>query len=182
MRADAKRNRDRIVEVAREVFRERGYDASLDDIAKRAGVGPGTLYRHFPSRDALLDAVMQAWVDRVTDATDKALVYEGSPREFLVSWFETYVALISLHKGGPAKITSAMGVEDSPIATKTRVLLTQTQRVVDHLRAQGALRDDIDALQLCRLAGGVAVVADQGGLDADATSPLLTVLADGLLR
>src|SRR5690242_14742591 len=65
MRADAKRNYDRIVEVAREVFREQGYDASLDEVAKRAGVGPGTLYRHFPTRDALLDAIMQSWVDRV---------------------------------------------------------------------------------------------------------------------
>ena len=153
MRADAKRNRDRIVEVAREVFRERGYDASLDDIAKRAGVGPGTLYRHFPTREALLDAVMQVWV-----------------------------ALISLHKGGPAKITSAMGVEDSPIATKTRVLLGATQRIVDHLRAQGALRDEVDALQLCRLAGGVAVVADQGGLPPEAVRPMLEILADGVLR
>ena len=64
MRADAKRNYDRLVEVAREVFREQGYDASLDEVAKRAGVGPGTLYRHFPNRDALLDAIMQGWVDR----------------------------------------------------------------------------------------------------------------------
>jgi AcrR family transcriptional regulator len=69
VRADAQRNRDRIVEVARQEFRERGYDTSLDDIAKKAGVGAGTLYRHFPNRDALLDAVMQSWVDRVTDAT-----------------------------------------------------------------------------------------------------------------
>ena len=182
MRADAKRNRDRIVEVARGVFRERGYDASLDDIAKRAGVGPGTLYRHFPTRDALLDAVMQVWVDRVTETTDKALTYEGPTREFVVGWFEAYVALISLHKGGPAKITSAMGVEDSPIATKTRVLLGATQRIVDHLRAQGALRDEVDALQLCRLAGGVAVVADQGGLPPEAVRPMLEILADGVLR
>jgi AcrR family transcriptional regulator len=182
VRADARRNRDRIVDVARQVFRERGYDASLDEIARRAGVGPGTLYRHFPTRDALLDAVMQAWVDRVTDTTDKALTYEGPPREFLVAWFEAYVALISLHKGGPAKLTSAMGVESSPIATKTRVLLAQTQRVVDHLRAQGVLRDDVDALRMCRLVGGVAVVADQADLDADAVRPLLETVADGMLR
>jgi AcrR family transcriptional regulator len=182
VRADAKRNRERIVETAREVFREHGYDASLDEIAKRAGVGPGTLYRHFPTRDALLDAVMQVWVDRVTEATDKALTYEGPARDFLVGWFEVYVALISLHKGGPAKITSAMGVEDSPIATKTRTLLGATQRIVDHLRARGALREDVDALQLCRLAGGVAVVADQAGLPPEAVRPMLEVLADGLLR
>ena len=85
MRADAKRNYDRIVEVAREVFREQGYDASLDEVAKRAGVGPGTLYRHFPNRDALLDAIMQSWVDRVDEAAEKALAHEGSPRDLLLA-------------------------------------------------------------------------------------------------
>jgi len=182
VRADARRNRDRIVEVAREIFRERGYEASLDEIAKRAGVGPGTLYRHFPTRDALLDAVMQVWVARVTETTDKALAFEGPPKELLLGWFEAYVALISLHKGAPAKLTSAIGVEDSPIATKTRALVGQTQRVVEHLRAVGALRDDVDAVQMCRLVGGVAVVADQGDLDPDAVRSMLAVVADGLLR
>ena len=182
MRADAQRNRDRIVEVARVVFRERGYDASLDDIAKRAGVGPGTLYRHFPTRDALLDAVMQVWVDRVNETTDKALTHEGPARDFLLGWFEAYVALITVHKGGPAKITGAMGNETSPIATKCKTLVGATQRIVDHLTASGDLRDDVDALKMCRLVGGVAVVADQGNLDQDAVRPMLEVLADGMLR
>jgi AcrR family transcriptional regulator len=182
LRADAQRNRERIVEVAREVFRERGYDASLDEVAKRAGVGPGTLYRHFPTRDALLDAIMQSWVDRVNETTDKALTFEGPPRDFLLGWFDAYVALISLHKGGPAKITGAMGVPDSPIVTKTTTLVTATQRIVDHLRAAGALRDDVDALQMCRLVGGVAVVADQADLAPEAVRPMLQVLADGILR
>src|SRR3954453_14238770 len=106
MRADAQRNRERLIEAARDVFREQGYDASLDEVAKRAGVGAGTLYRHFPSRDVLMDAIMQSWVDRVNDPPDKVLVHQGTPRNLLVSLFETYVGLISLHKGGPAKITS----------------------------------------------------------------------------
>ena len=182
MRADAQRNRDRIVEVARQEFRERGYDTSLDDIAKKAGVGAGTLYRHFPNRDALLDAVMQSWVDRVTDATDKALAHEGDPRDFLLHWFETYVDLISVHKGGPAKITQAMGDEGSPIMTKCRVLSAASQRVVDELTAREALREGVDALQMNRLVGGVATVADQGDLDQDAVRPLLAVVADGMLR
>jgi AcrR family transcriptional regulator len=182
LRADAQRNRDRIVEVAREVFREHGYDASLDEIAKRAGVGPGTLYRHFPTRDALLDAIMQVWVERVGEATDKALAHEGPPRDFLIQWCEAYIALISLHKGGPAKITTALGNPDSPIATKCQVLTQATQRVVDHLAAQGALREGVDAIQVCRLVGGVATVKDQGSLDDAAVRPLLAVIADGLLR
>jgi AcrR family transcriptional regulator len=181
VRADAKRNYDRIVEVAREVFREQGYDASLDLVAKRAGVGPGTLYRHFPKRENLIDAIMQSWVDRVDEAADKALAQEGAPRDLLLFWFEQYVALISLHKGGPAKITSAMDDPSSPIRTKCEVLKTAGGRVLDRLRADGALREGVDTTQVARLVGGVATVADQGDLDAATVRPLLEVVADGLL-
>jgi AcrR family transcriptional regulator len=182
MRADAQRNRDRIVEVAREVFREHGYDASLDEVAKRAGVGAGTLYRHFPNRDALLDAIMQVWVDGVNEATEKALAFEGPDRDLLIGWFETYAGLISLHKGGPAKITSAMGDPDSPIQTKCQVLAAASQRVIDRLDAHGALRADVDAVQVCQLVGGVATVADNRGQPISSVRPLLEVVADGLLR
>ena len=181
MRADAQRNRDRIIEVAREVFRDQGYDASLDEIAKRAGVGAGTLYRHFPARENLLDAIMQVWVGRVNDATDKVLVHEGPPREVLLAWFETYVELISLHKGGPAKITSAMGNEASPIVSKCRVLAAATERVVERLDGEHALREHVETVQLCRLIGGVATVADNADLDEAAVRPLLEVIADGVL-
>jgi AcrR family transcriptional regulator len=181
MRADAQRNRDRIVEVAREVFREQGYDASLDLVAKRAGVGAGTLYRHFPTRENLVDAIMQSWVDRVDDAVGKVLVHEGPPRELLLAWLRAYVGLVSLHKGGAARITSAMGDDESPIAPKCQVLARATGRVVERLRADDALRPEVDAVQICRLAGGVASVADDGGLGDDAVQPLLDVLAEGML-
>jgi AcrR family transcriptional regulator len=181
MRADAQRNRDRLVETAREVFREQGYDASLDEVAKRAGVGAGTLYRHFPNRESLVDAIMQSWVDRVDDAAAKALAHEGPPRELLLSWFSAYVGLISLHKGGPARITSALGDPASPIVHKCQVLTGASDRVVARLRAEGALRPDVDTLHICRLVGGVAAVADQGHLDESAVRPLLEVLVDGLL-
>lgn len=181
MRADAKRNRDRILEVAREVFREQGYDASLDLVAKRAEVGAGTLYRHFPTRDDLIDAIMQSWVDRVTETTDKVLAFEGSDRDLLLRWFETYVEMISLHKGGPAKITSAMGDPESPISSKCQVLSGATARVLERLAETGAVRPGIDAVQVCRLVGGVAAVADQSDLGPADVRPLLEVLADGLL-
>jgi AcrR family transcriptional regulator len=182
MRADAQRNRDRIVEVAREVFREQGYDASLDEVAKRAEVGPGTLYRHFPNRESLLDAIMQSWVDRVDEAADKSLVREGSARDLLLGWFESYVELISLHKGGPARITSAMGDPESPMRTKCQALVAANARVIAQLAEQGALREGVEPIQVCRLVGGIASVADQGGLDATAVKPLLGVVADGVLR
>jgi AcrR family transcriptional regulator len=181
MRADAQRNRERLIEAARAVFREQGYDASLDEVAKRAGVGAGTLYRHFPNRESLLDAIMQSWVDRVNDSADKVLLHEGPPRDVLLAWFEAYVALISLHKGGPAKITKAIGDESSPIVTKCQTLTAATQRVVDRLRAEGALREHVEAVQMARLVGGVATVADNADLDRDAVRPLLEVIADGML-
>jgi AcrR family transcriptional regulator len=181
MRADAQRNRDRIVEVAREVFREQGYDASLDLVAKRAGVGAGTLYRHFPTRENLVDAIMQSWVDRVDESVGKVLAHEGPPRELLLAWLRAYVALVSLHKGGAAKITSAMGRDDSPISPKCQVLTRATDRVVDRLSADDALRPDVTSVQICRLAGGVAAVADQAELPEDAVQPLLDVVAEGLL-
>ncbi|MDX6326739.1 MAG: hypothetical protein QOK15_3093 [Nocardioidaceae bacterium] len=181
MRADAQRNRDRIVDAARDVFRERGYDASLDEVAKRAGVGAGTLYRHFPTRENLVDAIMQSWVDRVDEAAGKAAAHEGPPREVLLAWFREYVALISLHKGGPAKITSAMGDPSSPIATKCQVLAGANDRVLAPLRESGEVRADVDSVHICRLVGGVAAVGDHGGLDESAVDPLLEVVVDGLL-
>ena len=79
---------------------------------------------------------MQSWVDGVNEAADKALAHEGSPRDLLVAWFEAYVALISLHKGGPAKITSALGDEASPIHTKCQALTGATDRVLARLREE----------------------------------------------
>jgi AcrR family transcriptional regulator len=181
MRADAQRNRERLIEVARQVFREQGYDASLDEVAKRAGVGAGTLYRHFPSREVLLDAIMQSWVDRVNESADKVLAHEGPPRELLLAWFESYVALISLHKGGPAKITQAMGDDASPIVTKCQTLTAATNRIVERLQEENALREHVEAVQMARLVGGVATVADNADLDRAAVRPLLEVIADGML-
>lgn len=179
MRADAQRNYDRIVEVARQVFRDKGYDAPLDEIAKKAGVGAGTLYRHFPTKDALMDAVMQSWVDRVHTATDKALAHEGTPRDVLIEWFRTYVQLVSTYKGNPAKITSAMGDPASPMLNKCQVLAAANQTVIEHLG--DSIRPGIDAIQLARLVGGVASTADAADLPEDSVRPLLEVLADGLL-
>ena len=181
MRADAQRNRARIVEAARVVFREQGYDASLDAVAKRAGVGPGTLYRHFPNREELVDAILQSWVTRVDETVEKALAFEGSPRDLLLNWFESYVALVSAYKGSPAKITSAIGDPDSPIVTKCQVLVAANERVLDRLGAEHALREGSDPIQVSRLVGGVATVADNADLPVESVRPLLEVVADGLL-
>jgi AcrR family transcriptional regulator len=182
MRADAQRNRDRLVAVAHQVFKERGLDAPLDEIARRAGVGPGTLYRHFPTREALHDAVMQSWVDQVQGHVDKALAAEGGPRAQLLAWFGEYVEMLTRNKGSAAAITTALGVPDSPIRSKCQIYARANERVLDVLRADGALRGDVENLSVCRLVGGIATMADQASLDAEAVRPMLEVVADGLLR
>ena len=182
MRADAQRNYDRIVEVASNLFAARGTDASLDDIAKQAGVGPGTLYRHFPTREALIGAAMRRWVDRIQTAAAKAAASEQSPHELLLGWFEAVVAHISQYRGGPARLTAAMGNADSPLYGRYLVVAEANAMVLDRLVAEGVLRPGVNTLQVCRLVGGVAVVADQGELDATIVRPLLEIVVDGLLR
>ena len=181
MRADAQMNHDKIVAVAVEVFTERGMDAPLDDIASLAEVGPGTLYRHFPTREDLIDAVIKSWMSQIESAADEAVASENPAREVLLEWFSTYVARISRNKGGPAKFTSAMGNAESPIFSKCEVLRLANERVLDRFRSEGVLRSDVDALEVCRIIGGVAVVADQAQIDQRAVTSMIGVVIDGLL-
>ena len=78
MRADARRNLEQLLTAARDVVAERGAGVPLEEVAQRAGVGIATLYRHFPTRDALLDAIMASWVERVNTAVEKTLAFELS--------------------------------------------------------------------------------------------------------
>jgi hypothetical protein len=122
---------------------------------------------------------MQAWVDRVNDAVGKVLAEGGTPRELLLRWFENYVELISLHKGGPARITLAMEDDTSPMRTKCQTLRAANAQIIDELG--DGLRPGVDSLQFARLVGGIASVVDQGNLPAESVQPMLEVVVDGLL-
>lgn len=182
MRADAQRNYDKIVETAQLIFRAKGYDAPLDEIAKTAGVGPGTLYRHFPTREALVDAVMQLWIEQVNESAEKAIAREGGPREVLMTWFEDYSTRLTLHKGVAAKVTTALDDDSSPIFNKCQTYRNANQRVFDALEAENAVRPGVDPVQVLRLIGGVATLADHGGMSVEQVRPMLEVVADGVLR
>src|ERR1700710_537890 len=140
LRADAQRNYDKIVEAARVLFREKGADTSLDEIAKSAGVGPGTLYRHFPTRDALIDAVMKDWVDRVRGDAEQVLEAELGTRETLTTWLDLLVENMSRHQGAPPKFASALDDTGTPMHHKCTALVAANKIVFDSLDAQGALR------------------------------------------
>ncbi|HTI97684.1 MAG TPA: TetR/AcrR family transcriptional regulator [Dongiaceae bacterium] len=154
-RADAQRNRERILEVAKTAFARAGADTSLDDIAKQSGVGPGTLYRHFPTREALLEAVYRAEVEKLA-AAERTLAQELPPIAALRAWMLLFVDYIAAKKiiapalnipaGGHAKVFEA---SYGQIWGAIRALV---QRAVDH----GEIRSDLDAVDLLRALIGVA--------------------------
>lgn len=181
MRADARRNYDKILATARIVFAERGADGSLDEVAKRAGVGPGTLYRHFPTREALIDGLMKDWTDRVSADADAAIATGLPAREMLLGWFGHFIEHITLHRGAASKICAAMDDPASPMYRKCRVMGDANRRVVEHLQERGELRPGVDPANVMRLVSGIASVADMSpdGLDV---SPMLEVVVDGVVR
>lgn len=181
MRADAQRSYDRILAVAGDVFVEQGADASMNEIAKRAGVGPGTLYRHFPDREHLLDVLLAGWVAQIQSAADEAVAAAQAPRALLITWFEAIVGHISVHRGGAARLTAALGNKASTMVDKWEGLARANETVLRHLKALGAIQDDVDTIQVCRLVGGIAAVADAGSLDQGETRSLLTLIVDGLV-
>jgi AcrR family transcriptional regulator len=181
LRADAQRNYDKIVETARAMFRERGADASLDEIAKRAGVGPGTLYRHFPTREALIDAVMRDWADRINADADEAAAADGPSRDVLSRWFNRFVENVGIYHGAAAKVMAAMDDPQSPIYRKCQVLVAANARVLDNIRERGDLREDVDAREVMRIVSGVATVVDHSGISAPEAEPMLQIVLDGIL-
>src|SRR5262245_66504897 len=99
-----------------------------------------------------------------------------------MAWFEEYAARLTVHKGVAAKITAALGDDSSPMANKCQTYAAANARVVEALRAEGAVRASVEPLEVLRLIGGIATVADQGNLSVDALRTMLEVLADCVLR
>jgi AcrR family transcriptional regulator len=157
-RKDAQRNRERILEVAKEAFTRFGGDASLDDIAKQAEVGAGTLYRHFPSRDALIEAVYRSEVEKLAAAAGK-LAETLPPMEALRAWMLLLVDYIAAkHIIGPALKTIAGG--PSRLYEDSRSLIHGAiGELVRRAKRRGEVRKDINASDLLRALIGVSHVS-----------------------
>ena len=157
-RTDAKRNRERILAVAKEAFTRRGANASLDDVAKEAGVGAGTLYRHFPSRDALIEAVYRTEVEKLA-AAQRKFAETMPPIEALRAWMLLFVDYIAAkHIIAPALNTIVGGAAKLYEGSRAQI-----QGAIDALvkRAikSGDIRDDLDPFDLLRALIGVSNVA-----------------------
>ncbi|HET7105305.1 MAG TPA: TetR/AcrR family transcriptional regulator [Candidatus Acidoferrum sp.] len=157
-RSDAQENRGRILEVAKAAFTRSGADASLDDIAKEAGVGPGTLYRHFPTRDALIEAVYHTEVGKLA-AAQQELSAKLPPIEALRAWMMLFIDYIDTkHIIAPA-LNSLVGgpsrLYDSSRAQITRAINALVKSAVE----SGDIRNDIEPFDLLRALIGVSNVA-----------------------
>lgn len=180
MRADARRNYEGLLAAAAAAFAERGADdVSLEEIARRAGVGIGTLYRHFPTRQALLEAVYRDQVDAL-GARAAELIQADSPATGLAEWV---AALVTFGKAKRSLTTALLEVldKDSELLSSSRdVLRGATDALLERAQRAGDARTDVRGTDVIRLAHGVSMAADMGQ-DPGQADRMLALIVDGLL-
>jgi AcrR family transcriptional regulator len=176
LRADARRNRRRLLEIAHEAFVENGVSASMDDIARRAGVGSGTLYRHFPTRDALILALVADDLERLTTLADELRASDAP--DALERWLAELVEHNRTYRGLAESIIAAtgqptaLGAACDRIHTAGQALVIQAQRI-------GTVRADVAPGDAIDLAAAVAWIT-QYDPDNRRSKLLLQVATDGL--
>jgi AcrR family transcriptional regulator len=154
-RADAQRNRVRLLETAKAAFAEKGAAASLDEIARTAGVGAGTLYRHFPTRDALIEAVYRNETEQLVAATTR-LAETRPPTAALRDWLLLFVDYMATKHGMYEALNSIVGGTSELYSASTEQMKRAIAELVDRAAANGDIRLDIDPLDLLRALAGVA--------------------------
>lgn len=179
LRADARRNRDRLLRTAKAAFAEDGLSVSLDEIARRAGVGPGTLYRHFPTKEALFEAVVY---DRVRGLVDEAreLGAAADPGAALFGFVDRLVAeaaakqdLVDALTGAGVELRTNLTGMAADLRDAIKTLLTRAQQA-------GAVRDDIEVADLMALVSGLWLALRAPANRAADPERALSVLRDGL--
>jgi AcrR family transcriptional regulator len=157
-RADALRNRERILEEAKKAFTRAGGDISLEDVARQAGVGPGTLYRHFPTRDALLESVYRAEVEKLAEE-ERRLTDSMPALEALRSWMLLFVDYIATKKIIAPALNSIVGGSTKLFESSGTQIKEAIQSLVARAIDSGDIRPDLDPLDLLRALVGVSNVA-----------------------
>jgi AcrR family transcriptional regulator len=177
MRADARRNYDKIIATARQAFVERDIDVPLDEIAKRAQVGAGTLYRHFPHRDALIEAVYR---DEVMRLADRAYtLHEELPvDEALFAWIREEVRWLRDSAGLTTALKAAIEDKSLTFGLCRNELHTAVRLLLEPAQQAGTVRADLESGDLMRLAHGVGTAATNA--DDAAAERLLSVMLDGI--
>ncbi|ANZ21453.1 transcriptional regulator, TetR family [Streptomyces noursei ATCC 11455] len=178
LRADARRNRERILEAAVRAFSEKGADVPLDAIAKAAGVGSGTLYRHFPTREALVEAAYRNELARVCDSVTQLLA-DFPPDRAMRLWMDKFIDYLAAKQGMAEALRAAVASGADPFAESLDRLTTALSDLLHAGAEAGLLRADIDPLDVGLSLSGVALVT--GAPDQrERAGRLLDLLLDGL--
>jgi AcrR family transcriptional regulator len=177
-RADAQRNRERLLEVAKVAFAEAGTDMSLEEIARRASVGIGTLYRHFPTRDALVEAVYRREVEKLADAATQ-LLDTLPPAEALHQWLLLSVDYIATKKVVAPALSAMIGGTSELYAASTTRITDAMALLVTRARASGSIRQDADPNDLLRALVGFTYFNTDPDWEASAHR-LIDILMAGL--
>jgi AcrR family transcriptional regulator len=176
-RTDAQRNRERILEVAKEAFTHFGAEASLDEIAKQAGVGPGTLYRHFPARDVLIEAVYRSEVEKLA-AAERKFTEEMPPVEALRAWMLLFVDHIAQKQIIAPALNSVVGGPTKMYEGSRGLIQPAIEGLVQRAIKSGDIRKDLDPFDLLRALIGVSHVASGPGWQQSARR-LVDILITG---
>ena len=154
-RADAQRNRALLLKTAKAAFAEKGAAASLDEIARTAGVGAGTLYRHFPTRDALIEAVYRHETEQLVTAAAR-LAETHAPTAALREWLQLFVDYMATKHGMYEALNSIVGGISELHSASTEQMTRAIAKLIDRAAASGEIRSDFDPLDLLRALAGVA--------------------------
>ena len=178
LRKDAARNREKLLAAAVELFAERGTEGSLEEVAKRAGVGIGTLYRHFPTRDALVEAAYRNEVAQLRAAADELLA-ELPPDEALEAFMRRFVDYGTAKRGMRDALQSIAG-GSTALFSETRGQVTEAVAVLLRAGAEaGTLRADVEPEDVLRAMGAIWMVAD-GEEFPEQAMRILRLVLDGL--
>lgn len=179
MRADARKNRDHVLAAAGTAITEQGVDVSLRDIARRADVGLATLLRHFPTREALLEALLRTSFDEMT-ARAGELETSSSPEDALVSWLRDCVAWTTEYRGVTVLMAAAIEDTESALHASCVTLRAAGARLLARAQSAGIARTDIDGTDLFALVAALAWLSDQPSL-APRADHLFDVVASAIL-
>jgi len=177
LRADAQRNRRRVLDAARVAFGRRGVTASLDDIARAAGVGPGTLYRHFPTRDRLVRAVIDDGLIEIRDM-GVALLAESDPAHALEVWLNAYAEQGSMFKGLAETLVNPVAESDD--LDSCRQAREAGTALIARAVHEGAFRPDVRAEDVLDMVAAVTWVGEQPNRQAGQRERLLNLLVTGM--
>ena len=178
LRADAQRNRDRLVEVAATAFAEQGVDASLEEIARQAGVGIGTLYRHFPTREHLVEVVYRREVEALCAAADD-LASHHSADMALEQWMQRFVDYIATKRGLAASLRILFNTNSAVFSDLSGRVSLALRQLVEAAAAEGSIRGDVDASDVLHALGGIYSAPDTKDW-RDRSRRLVKLLMDGL--